>query len=172
MVGFACGVEIEGHAFLVALDVLGAVLGLALHGEGRDLLALGGCRLDIGKAVAVRIDVGVARDLEQQELGGEIVLKIRMLDVADVVRRDVQKHAVVKMDAADAVVFQRLAGNLDDHARQAIFHGVVEIAIEIDVFRRRQLGRRVDLAVVDARGRREPSEGQALFAGVGVENVL
>ena len=62
--------------------------------------------------LCVGVDAADAAGIKNFKLGREIVLKVRVLDGADVVAADVQKRADIECDAAHAAVFERLRRRL------------------------------------------------------------
>ena len=83
--------------------------GIALVRAKRDeVAAVLGVFDDAVCVLGVGIHAAEAAGVEDFELGVEVVLKVRMLDGADMVAADVQKRGDVICDAAHAAIFERL----------------------------------------------------------------
>ena len=72
-----------------------------------------------------------------------------MLIFSDMIRGNVGKQAVIKLDACDPVHLHCLGGNLHHATRTALFHHFCKIAVQIIGFRRRVHSREMLLADVD-----------------------
>ena len=112
-----------------------------LLGEGEDPGAVlpSGVE-DPGHLVGVQVhhrQVGVGEDLQ---LGGEVVLKIRVLNGGDVVVADIEKDGGGEIHAVHAVVLQGLAGDLHGEVLQAGGHGVGKMALQVQGLRRGEVG--------------------------------
>lgn len=80
---------------------------------------------------AVQIDAPHLRLGEDPQLGGEVVLKVGVLDGGDVVQADVQEAGGGEAGAQGAVVLQRLAGHLHGEVGDAGRHRVGKVPLEI-----------------------------------------
>ena len=67
------------------------------------------------------IDISVIGDCKKHQLACKIIFKIWMFNITDVIRSNVQKNAIVKMNAAYTMIFQSLARYFNDHGMQAAF---------------------------------------------------
>ncbi len=113
---------------LVGVDLGGGVP----LGEGDDGPARGPGRFQhpVG-VVAVQVDA-VHRPLpEDAQLGGEVVLEVRVLDGGDVILPDVQKAGGGEVGAQGTVVLQGLAGHLHGQVVDAAGGGVGEVPLEV-----------------------------------------
>ena len=113
-------------------DLGGVYVGLLVpagEGDHRPAAVPGGLEHPAG-VVAVQIDAAQVRLGENPQLGGKIVLKVRVLNGRDVVVADVQKTGGSKVGAQRAVVFERLAGHLHGEVFHPRLHPVGKVALE------------------------------------------
>ena len=108
-----------------------------MRAEGDELAAALGVFDDTLCIFCVGVDAANAAGIEDFQLGREIVLKVRVLDGADMVAADVQKRADVKHDAAHAAIFERLGRSLHHKVRNAGFVSIFKVLVEL-----KHLGRR------------------------------
>ena len=154
---------------------LGAVdVGLRVplgEGDDRPSAVPGGPQHPVG-VVAVQVDAadpGLGEDLQ---LGGEVVLKVRVLDGGDVVLPDVEKAGGGKFRAQGAVVFERLAGHLHGQVLQAGPEGVGEVALELQGLGGGEVGLKALHPVVGVDGGDDPALPPPLLGGVLVQDIL
>ena len=146
---------------------------LILLGEGDDGAAplLSGLEHPLG-VVAVQIHAGDAGLGEDLQLGGEIVLKVRVLDGGDVVGADVQKAGSGKVGTQGAVILQRLAGHLHGHIAQAVVPGVGKVPLKLQGLRGGEVGLELLCAVIGVDGGDDARGGAALPRQILVQNIL
>ena len=146
--------------------------GVALMRAERDeVAAILGVLDDAVCVLAVGIDATDAAGVENFELGGKIVLKIRMLDGTDVVAADIQKCADIKRDAAHTAVFERLGRGLHHKMRNAGLVGVFKVLIKLKHLWRGDMGFLAYLAVVVVDGGEDGALIPVLCAQPVVQNV-
>ena len=104
--------------------------GGVLLGEGDDPGAglPGGLQDPVG-VVGVQVDAGGGGLAEDPELGGEVVLKVRVLDGGDVVQADVQEDGGGELHVHHPVILQGLAGDLHGEVAHFALHSVGEVAL-------------------------------------------
>ena len=122
--------------------------------------------------VAVQVHAGGGGLGEDAELGGKVVLKVRVLDGRDMVHADVQEHSGGKLHVLHPVVFQRLAGDLHAQVPDAGRHGVGKVPLQLQGFGGGQVGLELLHAVIrlDAA---DDAAGRLLLGGqVLVKNIL
>ena len=122
--------------------------------------------------VAVQIHAGDAGLGENFQLGGEIVLKVRVLDGGDVVGADVQKAGSGKVGTQGAVILQRLAGHLHGHIAQAVVPGVGKVPLKLQGLRGGEVGLELLCAVIGVDGGDDARGGAALPRQILVQNIL
>ncbi len=103
-----------------------------VQGEGGHLGAAGpGGRESLVGVVAGEVDDAAVGQLEDAQLGGQVVLEAGMLHGRDVVVADVEEARHREREAQHAVVLEGLAGDLHDHAPEAGAAGVGQVAPEV-----------------------------------------
>ena len=122
--------------------------------------------------VAVQIDAVDGPLAEDPKLGGEVVLKVGVLDGGDVVVADVEKGGGGEIGAQGAVVLQGLAGHLHGQVLQSGLHRVGEVALEVQGVRRGDVGLKAVHPVVGVDGGDQAGLRLALLRHVLVQNVL
>ena len=144
-----------------------------LLGEGDDLAAarLGGGQHPAG-VFAVQIDAPHLRLGEDPQLGGEVVLKVGVLDGGDVVQADVQEAGGGEAGAQGAVVLQRLAGHLHGEVGDAGRHRVGKVPLEIQGLRRGEVGLEALRAVVGVDGGDDAALRPALLRQILIQDIL
>ncbi len=122
--------------------------------------------------VTVQIDaahVGLGKDVQ---LGGEVVLKVRVLNGGDVVVADVEKAGGGKVGAQGAVVLQRLAGHLHGEVGDPRRHRVGKVPLEIQGLGGGQVGLEALHPVVGVDGGDDAALRPALLRQVLVQDIL
>ena len=168
------GAHLE-HRLAVLFAHRGSVhvrLGILL-GEGDHRLpgGLGGGE-HLGGVVAVQVDAVHLGLAENFQLGGEVVLEVRVLDGGDVVVADVEKTGGGKFRTQGAVVLQRLAGHLHGQVLQPRLCGVGQVPLEVQGLRSGQVGLKALRPVVGVDGGDDPRLPLALAGAVRVQHRL
>ena len=126
-----------------------AIDGVRLVRAERDELAASLCIFnDAPGVLCVGIDAAEAAGIKDLELGGKVILKVRMLDGADVVAADIQKRTDVERDAAHAAVLERLRRGLHHKMRNAGLISVFKVLVELEHLGRGDVGLLGAFAVV------------------------
>ena len=86
---------------------------------------------DFLNMLVIYIDQGTVALVKQLFLIIQIFRKIRMLIFSDMIRGNICKQTIVKMDSGHTVHFHGLGGNLHHAALTALFHHFCEIAVQI-----------------------------------------
>ena len=136
------GADVKDSLPVLLPDLAGIDVGLGVPlGEGEHGLAgLPGGLQDPAGVVAVQIDAVYPRLGEDLQLGGKIVLKIRVLHWGDVVVADVEEAGGGEAGAQGAVVLQGLAGYLHGEVLQPRVGGVGQVALEVQRLRGGEVG--------------------------------
>ena len=146
---------------------------LVLPGEGEHRLSGGLCRLqDPVGVVAVQVDAVHRPLLEDAQLGGEVVLEVRVLDGGDVVLADVQEAGGGEVGTQGPVVLQRLAGHLHGQILQAVVQGVGEVPLELQGLGSGQVGLEPLPPVVGVDGRDDAAVRLALLGHILVQDIF
>ena len=170
----AAGLYPEQDVVAPLPDLGGVDVGLLiLLGEGVDRLAAGpgGLQHPVG-VVAVQIDAADPGLGENAELGGEVVLKVRVLDGRNVVLADVQKAGGGEVGAQGAVVLQSLAGHLHGQVLHPRGNSVGEVALEVQRLGGGEVGLELLHPVVGVDGGDHAGGGLPLPFHVLVQNIL
>ena len=126
----------EGKARLCLFDVCQRpvfvpAVALALA-EGDDPLRVGAGTLQHPLCVVhIAVDDGDFAVLHQLQFAGKIVLKVGVLQRADVVLADVEEHSQVKINPIHPVQLVRLGGNLHRQKGQAAVPGLRKVPLQV-----------------------------------------
>ena len=160
----------------VASSVIGfpvRTIKASLSPEGIDGLAGVLCGLqDLGGVVAVQIDAADIGLREDFQLGGEVVLKVGMLDGGDMVGADVQEAGGGEAGAQGAVVLQGLARHLHGQIVHPGGHGIAEVALQIQRLRSGEVGLKSLHTVIGVDGGDHTALGLLFSLLIGVQNIL
>ena len=115
------------------------------------------------------VDRPLGKDLQ---LGGEVVLEVRVLDGGDVVVPDVEKAGGGEVGAQGPVVLQRLAGYLHGQVLQPVVQGVGEVPLELQGLGGGQVGLEPLRPVIGVDGRDDTALRLALLGQVLVQDIL
>ena len=122
--------------------------------------------------VAVQVHAGGGRLGKDPQLGGEVVLKIGVLNGGDVVHADVQKHGGGKLHVLHPVILQGLAGDLHGQIPDPRPHRVGKVAFQVQGLRGGEVGLELFHPVVGLDGGDHPAGGLPLGGQVLVKDVL
>ncbi|CCY27433.1 unknown [Firmicutes bacterium CAG:114] len=144
-----------------------------LLGEGNHSRAAPPGRLQhpVG-VVAVQVHAGRGGLGKNPQLGGKIVLEIRVLNGRDVVHADVQEDRGGKLHVFHPVILQRLAGDLHGEVPHAGGHPVGKVALQVQGLWGGQVGLKLLHPVIGLNGGDHPAGGLALGGQVLVKDIL
>ena len=127
---------------------------------------------DAVRVAAVQVDT-VDRPLpEDPQLGGEVVLKVGVLDRGNMVVADVEKACGGKVGAQGAVVLQRLTGHLHGQVFQPGLDRVVEVALQVQSVGGGDVGLEAVYPVVGVDGGDDAALRLVLLRQTGVQDIL
>ena len=102
--------------------------------------------------LGVQVDHGQGGVAEDLQLGGEVVLKVGVLDGGDVIVADVEEDGGREGHAVHAVVLQSLGGDLHGEVLHSAPGGIGEVALEVQGLRGGEVGLEPLHAVVGVDG--------------------
>ena len=159
---------VAGLADVGAVDGGGGVL----FREGDEPGGAGGGLQHPAGLVGVQVDHCQAGVLEDAQLGGEVVLKIRVLDGGDVVVADVQEHGGGELHAHHPVILQGLGGDLHGQVVQPRRGGVGQMALQVQGLGGGEVRLEAFYPVVGVDGADDPALGPLFARLILVKNIL